>query len=105
MQAQITISLRYVPIKKACLFGDVNNLSICGKIAESELIGISSHFEGVKIDKYVIMPNHVHAIIVIGCDGEAERLPSAGDASSIRPAGRHKTFPALPTIIGLINRA
>ncbi|MEG2571087.1 MAG: transposase, partial [Clostridia bacterium] len=26
-----------------------------------------NHFEGVRIDKYVIMPNHVHAIIVIGC--------------------------------------
>jgi len=36
-----------------------------GIIAETELLNIPSHYANVKVDKYVIMPNHVHAIVVI----------------------------------------
>ena len=27
---------------------------------------ISNHYDGVIIDKYVIMPNHIHMIVVLG---------------------------------------
>src|SRR5665647_2001331 len=53
--------------EKMHLFGDVNALNECGKIAETELLEIQHHHDGVEIDKYVIMPNHVHAIVIIGC--------------------------------------
>ena len=43
-----------------------------GEIAKNELTKISSHFDDVSIDKYVIMPNHVHCIVIIGCS-ETER--------------------------------
>ena len=43
-----------------------------GKLAENELLSISGHYEGVRVEKYVVMPNHIHAVIIIGCDG-AER--------------------------------
>ena len=49
-------------------------------------MNIPNHFDGVNIDKYVIMPNHIHAIFIIGCDGETERS---------RP------FPTLSTVVGL----
>ncbi len=42
-----------------------NQLSPCGKIAKQELLAMEARFPGVKIDKYVIMPNHIHAIIAI----------------------------------------
>jgi len=71
---------------KKYLFGDINNLNTIGNIAKSELENISAHFEHVKIDKYVIMPNHIHFIVVIESDVRTERS---------RP------FPTLSTIIGL----
>ena len=70
---------------KIKLFGEPGNLNNLGKIAESDLLNISEHYKGVEIDKYVIMPNHIHAIIVVGCN------PDAGI----------NEFPSLETVIGL----
>ena len=50
---------------KLKLFGDVNKLNALGEIVKSELLNIPNHFEDIQIDKYVIMPDHIHAIIVI----------------------------------------
>ena len=36
-----------------------------GEIAEKQLLSLENRYECVKIDKYVIMPNHIHAIIVL----------------------------------------
>ncbi len=72
---------------KKPLFGEPDRLNEYGKIAEKDLLDISKHFDGVKIDQYVIMPNHIHAIIVIGCDGNVRE--------------RSRPFPTLPTIMGL----
>ena len=71
---------------KKHLFGTIEELNIFGKIAQQELINIPSHFKGVTIDQFVIMPNHIHAIIIIGRNKETEWS---------RP------FPTLPTIVGL----
>ena len=43
-------------------------LSQCGLIARQELLALESRYAFVRIDKFVIMPNHIHAIIVL--DGE-----------------------------------
>ena len=55
--------------RKLHLFGEINNekmrLSDLGKIVNKEIINIESHYENIRIDKYVIMPNHIHMIIVI----------------------------------------
>ena len=40
-------------------------LSIYGSIAQQELLSLEKKFCGVKIDKYAIMPNHIHCIIRI----------------------------------------
>lgn len=40
-------------------------LSDVGKIVERELESVETHYTNVKIDKYVIMPNHIHMIICI----------------------------------------
>lgn len=67
------------------IFGTTDSLNELGLIAESELVGIEKHYSNVRLDKYVIMPNHVHAIIAID-EVETERS---------RP------FPTLSTIVGL----
>jgi REP element-mobilizing transposase RayT len=36
-----------------------------GEIAQRELQNLEKRYEHIKIDKYVIMPNHIHAIIII----------------------------------------
>ncbi|MDR3220300.1 MAG: restriction endonuclease subunit S, partial [Dysgonamonadaceae bacterium] len=54
---------------RECYFGDVVNgemlLSEIGKIANNHWLEISTHFPFVTLTEYVIMPNHVHGIIVI----------------------------------------
>ena len=40
-------------------------LSVIGKIAQQELFEIETHYDNIKIDKFVIMPNHIHLIIEI----------------------------------------
>ncbi|MCL2247878.1 MAG: hypothetical protein FWC13_01260 [Oscillospiraceae bacterium] len=40
-------------------------LSDIGKITESEINKMSTIFDGVHVNCYVIMPNHVHMIILI----------------------------------------
>ena len=60
--------------KKVCLFGDSTTLSPIGKIAEELLLKVPDHFPGIEIDKYVIMPNHIHAMIIL--PGGTVELPT-----------------------------
>ena len=66
------------------IFGLPENQTFSGRIAEEELQQISKHFSGIRLDSFVVMPNHIHAIIVIGCD-KAERA---------------SPFPTLSIVIG-----
>ncbi len=54
---------------RACLFGHVEDnimqLNDAGRIAESCWLAIPEHFPHVMLDAYIIMPNHVHGIVVI----------------------------------------
>ena len=60
---------------KKCIFSNIvgggaldapqNHLSEIGKLAEQELLNIPLHYDNIKINKYVIMPNHIHLIIQI----------------------------------------
>ena len=51
---------------KQCIFGQPNALNRFGKIADQAIQSIGCHFDAVLVDKYVVMPNHVHAIIALG---------------------------------------
>ena len=61
----ITICIK----NRKCVFGKKTNekmiLSDLGKTAENCWREIPRHFPFVKLDEFVIMPNHVHGIIVI----------------------------------------
>ena len=54
---------------RACLFGHVVNgemhLNEAGEIAQRCWEDIPTHFPSVELDAFVIMPNHVHGIVVI----------------------------------------
>jgi len=61
--------------EKQCLFGSVTpgdatkdaqmHLSPLGKLAKSTLLEIESHYDNIKIDNWIIMPNHVHLLMQI----------------------------------------
>jgi REP-associated tyrosine transposase len=64
---------------RACLFGHVVNgemrLNDAGEIARRCWEDIPHHFSVVELDAFVIMPNHIHGVIVIQGRGEASVLP------------------------------
>ena len=43
--------------------------TLLGKIAEQQLLSLEERYSCLKIDRYVIMPNHIHAVLII--DNEA----------------------------------
>lgn len=55
--------------KRLCLFGDVFNgkmhLNDAGKMVHTAWNQLSVVFPGVVIDEFVVMPNHIHGIIVL----------------------------------------
>lgn len=58
------------------LFGTINNatceLSYIGKMIEESWCDIPLHYPDVKLDEYIIMPDHIHGIIVIEQNLERE---------------------------------
>lgn len=81
--------------EKSFVFGSVDMINKLGSIAEKELLDIKNHFENVIVDKYVIMPNHIHAIVVIE-DGEAPTLSSV--IGSYKSAVSKKIHEIIPEI-------
>jgi REP element-mobilizing transposase RayT len=85
---------------KKCTLGSVSDgcivLSHGGTIAEHELSVTASHYSNVSIDSAVVMPNHVHAIIVI--DGLHQYSPASAviQSNNAGPSGR----PTLAAIVG-----
>ena len=51
--------------EKECIFGTVEQLNQLGEIAMQDLQNIENCYEGVRIDNCIVMPNHIHAIIVL----------------------------------------
>jgi putative transposase len=72
---------------RECVLGEVTgddvNLSDAGEMVAQVWDDLPSRFPGVELDAWVVMPNHVHAIVVIA--GEVARQ---GAASSAPPLGQ-----------------
>ena len=54
---------------KVCLFGDIVNgemhLNRFGEIVASTWNDLIKHIDGIELGQFVVMPNHVHGIIII----------------------------------------
>ena len=57
-------------------------LSSMGKISELAILQIAKHYENVVIDKYCIMPDHIHLILRIESDIDG-RIISAPTVSTV----------------------
>lgn len=80
--------------QKQCIFGDPMALNTFGVIAEKLLLEIPVHFSGVIIDKYVIMPNHIHVIFNIAEKG-ISLIDLIGSYKSAVTKEIHKVQPKL----------
>jgi putative transposase len=62
--------------EKRCDFGHVENdaivLSNLGKTAKEFWIQIPLHHDGVELDDYVVMPNHLHGILILNDDSRRD---------------------------------
>ena len=63
-------------------------LSIIGNIVAQAICQIPNHYENVSVDKYCIMPDHIHLILRI----EADR------------SGRMISAPTVSTVVGSMKR-
>jgi exodeoxyribonuclease VII large subunit len=93
--------------KRRLLFGDVINeivdLSKIGKIVEKYWRGIPRHFKYTQLDEFVVMPNHLHGIVVInrsnrgdGCRNGVYTVPTDNVRDGIHP-GRNGGIYTVPT--------
>jgi REP element-mobilizing transposase RayT len=60
------------------IFSDIKDdsvlLSEIGQIIENAVLNIPGIYKNVKIDCYVIMPNHIHVILTFDADPSAKRI-------------------------------
>lgn len=118
---------------RECFFGEIYdgkmNYSEIGQLADKYWLEIPDHFPGVKLDAHIVMPNHMHGILIIdkmdhdGGDGMVGDAGIVGDGGIVEtpklgvstadpsrkptdPPARHRTGSATkkwkPQTIGVI---
>jgi len=70
----VTLRVRGLENRLGSVAESVMTLSPAGRIVEEELLGVPSRHPGVILDAFVVMPNHVHAILAIP-ENEGKGLP------------------------------
>jgi putative transposase len=92
--------------KREHIFGDVvgdeMRLSAAGQVAESCWQGIPSHFPHVELDFFVVMPNHVHGIVVIVKNINHDTNVGRGHAPSLPEATPARPKTVQPGSLGAI---
>jgi len=63
-------------------------LSAAGKIVEQRILQIAEHYENIIVDKYCVMPDHIHMILHIDTDID----------------GRMVSAPTVSTVVGSMKR-
>ncbi len=84
--------------EKQCLFGSIEHLNGYGQIAHDLLLEIPKHYPGVSVDKFVVMPNHIHAIIII------REQPAATEKSLPTIMAQYKSAVTKAIVHSLPNR-
>jgi putative transposase len=72
---------------RSCLFGDVVDgamrLNEAGQMVAALWDGLAERFSNVEIDQFVVMPNHVHGILVL--DADAGVVVKEGATTRVAP--------------------
>jgi putative transposase len=81
-----------------CIFGNIiqeeMKLSPEGKIAQRYWEEMPKHFSNVQLDEYIIMPNHIHGIIIL-----TESMVGTRHAVSLREQFAKPVIGSVPTIV------
>ena len=68
------------------LFGDIADnqvmLKELGKMVKTTWDTFTRYYGGVDTDHFVVMPNHIHGITVLGAEREFDACPDSDDAKS-----------------------
>ena len=96
---------------RLCLFGEVVDgemvLNELGEIVRNEWLKTAQLRSRVVLDEFVIMPNHMHGIIILidsNGRGTLQRAPTAQRAPTIEQFGK-PTSDSIPTIVRLFKSA
>jgi putative transposase len=85
---------------RLCILGRVENgsvrLSRIGEIAHTCWLEIPNHFPNVKVDAFIVMPNHMHGILVI--EERARHAVPLRDGAPLE-AFRQPVPASVPTIV------
>ena len=107
-------------VTRQCLFGDIKDGEMrpnsYGEVILACWNEIPDHFPGVELDAFVLMPNHVHGVLVLPGDalsaehpthpvGARHASPSLGHASPSLGHPAPVSPPTLGTIIGSFKSA
>lgn len=88
-------------------FGDVLSWKMClnkiGKIIQECWLEIPEHFEYAKLDEFIVMPNHLHGIVLI-CNSRGLACQTPTVANSIMKFGKPQPK-SLASIIGSYKSA
>jgi len=91
---------------KTALFGTVDGqkmrLNRVGEIVAQAWKDLPNHFAHVKLDEFVVMPNHIHGILFIEREDDMNGTDKAMDKAGLVPTKRfgHPGAGSLSTIIG-----
>ena len=66
-----------------CIFGQPNDLNETGEIVKKHIHQLSDYYQSVSVDKFVVMPNHIHMILVLN----EERNPSVSQIIALFKTG------------------
>ena len=74
--------------ERQCVLGNIIDgralLSNAGKIASDCWQDLANHYAHIDLDEFVVMPNHLHGIIVLSDSGEA--VNAQGPRAGFKPA-------------------
>lgn len=74
---------------RQCLFGKIENdfmiLNDAGKMVHDVWLDISNKYNGFENDLFVVMPNHLHGILILNDKGPAQDLNDSGPAQGPAP--------------------
>lgn len=64
------VGVAHVPVR--------NNiqLSIIGEIIQNQWVNIKNNYDNVELDEYIIMPNHIHGILIINNRAQTSGAPT-----------------------------
>ena len=89
-------------------FGEIKKdamvLNECGELAKMKWLEIPDHFEGVVLDQYVIMPNHMHGIIIIN-DNVGNRHARLASRAKRACSLQRRQYQTLPVVMGSYKSA